>query len=173
MKTRLGDIVGNIENAMCFHKDKHHIYRFDESALPNVGIYGLKERRSSGSDRSSKVTASKLVTIKSSAVFEKHISDVADVERKRRGRNNRLVQVASYMVELCVVLVKEKRRKSVSAPTSFIVCDTAAATSIGGSSGGKRVERGRKHYLPFRFRLPNFASLSMLQLRQHRSRRAR
>ena len=71
LKSRLVEIVENTDNVMYFHKDSLHIYRFDESALPNRGIYGMKERRTDDSDSTSKITASKLVPIKLAGDFEK------------------------------------------------------------------------------------------------------
>ena len=59
------------ENQFWFQKDDNHSYHFDESALTNGGIYGLKERRVEDSDPTSKLTASKLVSIKKSHDFER------------------------------------------------------------------------------------------------------
>lgn len=144
LKTRLDDIISNIENEMYFHKDSHHVYCFDESLLQNGAIYGRKERRANCSVTSTKFTVSVMISIKSTAEFEKHMSDVAEVKRKRQGRNNQLSQVDSYTVELCVVLIKEKSRENVSVPTTLIMCDNAGVTSIRGSGGGLTSHR-RNH----------------------------
>ena len=71
LKARLVKIEENIDNVIYFHKGSLHVYRFDESALPNRGIYGLKERRKDNSNSPFKVTAIKLVPIKSTSDFEK------------------------------------------------------------------------------------------------------
>jgi len=72
LKARLDKIVENIDNTMYFHKDSLHVYRFNKSVLTNGCIYGLKKRRADDSDSASKVTASKLVPIKSAVDFEKN-----------------------------------------------------------------------------------------------------
>ena len=69
MKYRIAEIVKNTDNDFWFQKDNNYIYRFDESALPNGGIYRLKDRRVEDSDLASKLTASKLVPIKCARDF--------------------------------------------------------------------------------------------------------
>lgn len=52
-----------------------------------MSIYGRKERRTDD-DGTAKLTARKLVPIKSTIEFEKHVGDVIEVVRKRQGRDN-------------------------------------------------------------------------------------
>ena len=40
LKYRLAEIVEDKENGFWFQKDDGHAYCFDESALPNRGVYG-------------------------------------------------------------------------------------------------------------------------------------
>ena len=57
------NVVIDTENDMFFHRDKIYTYSFDNSALQNGAIYGMKERRVSCSDITTKVTADKLLLI--------------------------------------------------------------------------------------------------------------
>ena len=117
---------------MFFHRDRDHIYHFDESALQHGAIYGRKKRRDE-KDGGAKQTARNLAPIKSASEFEHHIHHVSEVEYMRRGRNNRLQQVSAYIVELCVVLMKERKSTKASVPTSSIECNTGDALSISGA----------------------------------------
>ena len=54
------------KHGLYFHQDAKNCYKFDESGLPNAGIYGLRQRRKEDDDRSKKVTASKLMPIQTS-----------------------------------------------------------------------------------------------------------
>ena len=45
LKTKINDIVKDPEYNMFFHRDRDHIYHFDESALQHGAIYGRKKRR--------------------------------------------------------------------------------------------------------------------------------
>ena len=62
LKLRMVNIVVNEEFGMFFHKDKSHMYRFDESSLQKSAVYGMKDMRKNG-DRDKKLTASKLVPL--------------------------------------------------------------------------------------------------------------
>ena len=73
LKEKLTALVDNGDNGLFFHKDNLHIYRFNESALPGGGIYGLKEKRALAGDIS-KLTASKLVPIQSPLEFERNVT---------------------------------------------------------------------------------------------------
>ena len=150
MKDRLESIVDDTEQGLFFHKDSHHKYTLDESSLQNGAIYGLKQRRKSDSNLASKTTAGKLKPIGSDAEFESHIHDVAEVVYQRCGRRNRLKRVNAYIVELCVVLIREKVK--VVAPARSVTCapvglfdrlDAMASTSVGGQK--------RKSPLPYTF----------------------
>ena len=101
------NLVANEEFGMFFHKDKSHMYRFDESSLQKSAVYGMKDMRKNG-DGDKKLTASKLEPLQSSSRFQQHLQDVSEVVYQRRGRGNRLMKVVAYKLELCIVLVKEK-----------------------------------------------------------------
>ena len=73
LKEKLVDIVSDTQHNLFFHRDKNNIYQFDESALHHGGVYGLKERRAADGDPSSKLTASKLVPIKSPQEFKENV----------------------------------------------------------------------------------------------------
>ena len=152
LKAKLGTIVEDPECELYFHKDSVHRYRLDESALPNGAVYGMKDRRKSGSEASTKLTASKLIPIQSASEFQKHLEDVSDVVYEKGGRRNRLQKVVAYKVELCVVLVREKEKK----PTRSIVCsssgaDTTVVASISGSGGGLSGMKRKMPPPPFTF----------------------
>ena len=144
LKTRISEIVNNSDNGLYFHKDEDHIYRFDETALPNGGIYGLKDRRASPGDMS-RITASKLVPIKSASDFERNCDTSGQIEYRLSGRSGRKMRKPSeYTIELCIVLIKERVKRTVSAPASAIVCPAEGELSLslnsssGRSSGTKR-----------------------------------
>ena len=73
MKDRSAALVENADIGLFFHKDTHHIYRFDKSALPNGGIYGLKDKCALAGDMT-RLTASKLVPIKNAQEFERNVT---------------------------------------------------------------------------------------------------
>ena len=113
------------EYKLFFHKDSSYAYRFDETTLPNGAIYGMKAKRAGDTDRATKLTARNLTAIQSAADFEKHVHEVGEVVKKRRGR--RMTPVELYTVELCVVLIREKVRKVSPPPASSIVCQSVGA----------------------------------------------
>lgn len=84
---KLSNIVRDTDHELLFHRDKNNVYYFDETALPNGGVYGMKERYTK--DDTSKVTDWNLVLIRSSAEFDPRVKNIAEVAYKRRGRNNR------------------------------------------------------------------------------------
>ena len=108
LKRRITILVEDKDYDLYFHKDASHKYTFDESVLPNGGIYGLREAIDDDDERCRKITAKKLVAIKSAAAFEKNIRGTAVKVYKRRGRSNRLRKLDGYIVDLCVVMMKEK-----------------------------------------------------------------
>ena len=59
LRDMLEEIVANSDFELFFHKDTTSTYSFDEAALPNGAIYGLKEKRKEG-DYSKKITAVKV-----------------------------------------------------------------------------------------------------------------
>ena len=107
LKSRFTNVVEYPDHKLFFHKDSVHKYRLDELVLQNGAVYGLKERRVGDSSSASKITAGKLVAIKSADEFEKHLDEVAAVEYKRRGKRQAKA-VESYTVELFIVIIKEK-----------------------------------------------------------------
>ena len=162
LKTRITEIVENVDNGFYFHKDENYIYRFDESALPNGGIYGLKERRATVGDIS-KLTASKLLPIKSAHDFEKNVTSTAMVEYKLGRSSRRIRKVYKYTIELCIVLIKERRsKKTGDRPSSIeygsLEVDTTAATLLSMSSGGMHRLK-RKAPLPFTFQAKSLCIL--------------
>ena len=141
-KYRLAEIVKDKSNEFWFQKDDGHLYLFDESALPNGGIYGLKERRAEDDDPSSKLTASKLVAIKSPHDFQENVELKAAVKYRLGGNRRKVRKPAEYTLDLCVVLVKVKVKVR-HAPARSIVCysgggSTTITTSLSGSGGQKR-----------------------------------
>ena len=72
-----------------------HHYKFDEKLLQKGTVYGIKCRqKKDGSKAGKKMTARHLIDIWSALDFQKHLEDVSEVDFQRRGRNNRLKNVA-------------------------------------------------------------------------------
>ena len=133
LKYRLAEIVKDKNNKLWFQKDEGHTYTFDEPSLPNGGIYGLKERCSKDSDLTAKLTASKLVPVKSPNDFERNVILSAAVKYRRGGRR-KVRKPDEYTLELCVVLIRERvvkiaeAKSAGSAPATSIVCNSGAST---------------------------------------------
>ena len=159
LKYRLAEIVKDTNNEFWFQKDTNYTYVFDESSLPNGGIYGMKDRRGENSDLTLKLTVSKLVPLKCASDFERNVTSVAAVKYRLGGRR-KVRKPAEYTIELCVVLVKEKvkRVRSIgSAPASTVVCTnmgdgTVTATSLSGSGEGLSSLKRKAAPLPFTFK---------------------
>ena len=83
------------------------------------------------------MTAWNLTAAQLAAEFDKFVHKVAVVEHKTWGRTN-LKQVESYIIELCVVLVKENFKKVALPPTSSVVCQSVNASIAKTPSGAKR-----------------------------------
>ena len=136
LKDRIDMIVASTDSGLYFQTDEINTYRFDESVLPNGGIYGLKEKRALEGD-TSKLTASKLIPIQSALEFERYVELKGKVQYRLAGRSSRKCRKPSeYTIELCIVLIKEKVKKP-NAPASAIICATEGGTFTS-SSGGKR-----------------------------------
>ena len=133
LKYRLAEIVKDTTNSFWFQKDETYLYTFDESSLPNGGIYGMKERRSEDSDLAAKLTASKLIPLKCARDFDRNVTSAATVKYRLGGRR-KVRKPEHYTVELCVVLIREKRKKV--APVSSIVCPSTATLSS--RTGGQK-----------------------------------
>ena len=153
LKYRLAEIVKDTTNEFWFQKDEDYIYTFDESSLPNGGIYGLKEKRGGDTDPTSKLTASKLIPLKCPGDFDRNVTSVAVVKYRLGGRR-KVRKSTEYFVELCVVLIKEKKKKKV-APVTSIVCNDGAAdgtiTTSGTSGGGSSSRKRKASSIPFTF----------------------
>ena len=63
LKDRIKTLVEDTDCGLYFHNDPAHKYTFNESSLPNDGIYGMKVKRKDDSDQNTKLTASKLSPI--------------------------------------------------------------------------------------------------------------
>ena len=131
---RITEIVKNKENGFWFRKDSNHRYHFGEFALPNGGINGLKDRRTKDSDLTSKLTASKLVPIKSPSDFERNVTFLAEV-KYWLGSRSKVREPENYTMVLSVVLVKENFKKASPPPTSSIVCQSVDVATSGNLSG--------------------------------------
>lgn len=103
-------IVDNKDRDLFFHKDAQHVYSFGESVIPNGGVYGLRVKHGDTSNGTSKVTASRLVHIKTAEAFEQHIGEIAEPTYQNYGRR-RVMRAELYTVNPCIVLVKEKMKK--------------------------------------------------------------
>ena len=105
----------------------------------------MKERRGEDSDLTTKLTASKLIPLKSSHDFDRNVTSAAAVKYRLGGRQ-KVRKPEYFTVELCVVLIKEKKKKVV--PVTSIVCNRGTAdgtiASSGTSSGGGLSGRKRK-----------------------------
>ena len=120
LKEKIKSLVEDQKSGLYFHQDAKNKYVFDESGLPHGGIYGLRNRRKDDEDKSKKVTASKLVPIETGVEFEKHLRAVSEINYMRRGRRNTIKKIRNFSVELCIVLVREKVKKT-PPPTSSII----------------------------------------------------
>ena len=97
-------------------------------------MYILKDERAVVADIS-KLTASKLLPIKSAIDFERKVTFTAMIQYMLGGRSSRRVWPSEYTIKLCIVLIKEKK-KNVAIPLIFsIICDTAPSLTIGESGG--------------------------------------
>ena len=95
------------------------------------------------------MTARHLIDIWSALDFQKHLEDVSEVDFQRRGRNNRLKKVATYKVELCIVLTNERTK---TAPVSTIICSIDGnATFLSDSSSGIAGLKRKSPPSPFTF----------------------
>ena len=83
-KRRICILVEEKEYGLYFHKDSANKYEFDESSLPNGGIYGLKQMREI-EDGNKKITEKGLTPIKTQTDFEKNVRSSAIKLYKRRG----------------------------------------------------------------------------------------
>ena len=93
----------------------------------------MKVRRTEDSDATSNITASKLVAIKASQVFDRNITLAAAVKYRLGGRR-KVRKPEEYNVELCIVLVKSKVKVWQIVPAQSIVCNSGGGdTSIGTS----------------------------------------
>ena len=155
-KYRLAEIVEDKGNGFWFQKDDGHVYRFDESALPNGGIFGLKDRRAEDSDPMAKLTASKLVPIMSARDFERNITLAAAVKYRLGGNRRKVRKPEEYTVELCIVLIRERvvvvrktKPKAAVAPATSITCNSTTDGTIAPSlTGAGSTLSGSKRKVP-------------------------
>ena len=158
LKYRLAEIVEDKENGFWFQKDDGHAYCFDESALPNGGIYGLKDRRAEDGDPMAKLTASKLVPIKCPRDFEKNITLAAAVKYRLGGNRRKVRKPEEYTLELCVVLIRERvvrKPKAAAAPATSITCNSVTdgllTASLAGAGSTLTGSKRKAPPLPFTF----------------------
>ena len=122
LKASLSNVVEDKDFDLFFHHDKNFKYTFEERALENGAIYGRKQKKSKDEEVGAKITAGRLIAIKSSSQFTKHVQDVAEVvlkrpESSRNVKKKKNQQTDHYVVELCVVIIKEKVKKVIPPPS--------------------------------------------------------
>jgi hypothetical protein len=147
LKEAILDVVESGEQF--FHCDRRFTYNFKEESLQHGAIYGRKNKKADDEEEGSKITAAKLIPIRSPSQFKDHIKNIAEVIYKnhahRRGRpstkSKRKKEIDYYKIELCVILIKErvpqalskKRKKTTTsapqAPIATIVTTSSSSSS--------------------------------------------
>ena len=134
LKDAISDVAKDRLYDLWFHKDQSHTYKFDDSAFSGGSIYARSKKRKERETDKLKVTASRLEPITTVGDFKKHVETIADAEYKRQTKATAKANSGSadktkkatkkrvdhYRVQLCIIFVKEKVKKTKSSTSSSV-----------------------------------------------------